>query len=191
MVSFDELNSISPDTPELNARIVQYFDFYCEGKFDKCFDCTYPAFFKKYPRKFLLKKMKETLNNDAMIMSNDLATIDFISKVVETESGSYCRIDYTLLIAIQYLEDKHPVDDYEEKKQKSKKKFILPALEAQYGKKNVWFDEITKSYCIHVKNRVIALKDEISPEWTFLTLTDHPVVKEFIPNDVFIVLESQ
>ncbi len=191
MVSIDELNKINPDNPELNARIYKYLDLFCKGDYERCLNATYPPFFKKFPREIMLEKMKETFENEELTMSADLVTIDHIGKIIEAGSGSYCRIDYTLLTAIQFRDDRQSIDEYETEKQKERKEFILTAFEAQYGKENIWFDDITKSYCFHIKNKMIALKDEFSPAWTFLTLTDNPIMEEFVPKNVLIVLESQ
>jgi len=190
MVSIDELNKINPDNSGLNARIYKYLDFFCKGEYEQCLDATYPLFFKKFPREIMLEKMKQAFENEDLIMSTDLVTIDDIGKVIETDDGSYCSINYTLLTAIQFRNER-PVDEDEAERLESKKEFMINAFEAQYGKENIWFDDITKSYCFHIKNKMIALKDEFSPEWTFLTLVDHPMIGEFVPKDVLIILNSQ
>lgn len=191
MVSIDELNKINPDNPELNARIYKYLDLFCKGDYEQCLNATYPPFFKKFPREIMLEKMKETLENDELIMSADLVTIDHIGKIIEADNGGYCRIDYTLLTAIQFRDDQQSTNESETEKQKDRKAFILNAFEAQYGKENIWFDDITKSYCFYIKNRMIAIKDEFSPAWAFLTLTDNPLIEDFVPKNILIVLESK
>ena len=64
-------------------------------------------------------------------------------------------------------------------------------LKHSMERENIWFDDITKSYCFHIKNKMIAVKNELSPAWTFLTLIDNPIMEEFVPKNVLIVLESQ
>jgi len=190
MVSIDELNSLNPDNPDLNARIYKYLDLFCKGEYEQCLDATYPPFFKTFPRDIMLQKMNEAFENEDLTLSTDLVAIDDIGKVIETDSGSYCSIDYTLLTAIQFKDEEAP-DEYGAEKLESKKQFMIDAFEAQYGKENIWFDDITKSYCFHIKSKMIALKDEFSPEWTFLTLADHPIIEEFVPKDVLIILNSR
>lgn len=190
MVSIEELNKINPDNPGLNARIYKYLDLFCKGEYEQCLDATYPPFFKKFPREIMLEKMKQAFENEDLIISTDLVTIDDIGKIIETDSGSYCSIHYTLLTAIQFRNER-PVDEYEAERLESKKEFMINAFEDQYGKENIWFDDITKSYCFHLKSKMIALKDEFSPDWTFLTLADHPMIEEFVPKNVLIVLNAQ
>ena len=65
---------------------------------------------------------------------------------------------------------------------------MLSMYQAQYGKDNAWFDEITKSFCIHIRNKLLAIrKDEVS-DWYFMMLTEHPLTTELIPSSVLLIL---
>jgi hypothetical protein len=189
MITLAELNRLYPHAQEINHSIHHYWELFCNSKYEECVNCTYPGIFKTFPKKKMVKAMEQAFHNPALTMSADIAEIDSISKIIETDRGAYCAIDYTLLMALQFTEDLVSPDEHDLEKKREKKKFLLAAFEAQYGKDNIWHDEITKSYCFYLKNKIIAIKDNEYPEWSFITFNEHPFVREFIPNEVFIILE--
>ena len=186
MITLDELNRLNPHSYELNHSIHHYWESFCNGQYEECMKCTYPGIFKKFPKKKMLQAMKQVFQNKELIMSADVAEIDGISKIIETDKGSYCAIDYTLLMSLQYNDDLQATDEQEKKE--DRKMFMLSVFEAQYGKDNTWYDEITKSYCFHQKNKIIAIKDDDYPQWSFISYNDNPYIRKIIPKEVFIIL---
>ena len=190
MVSLSELEIINPSVPDLNKRILYYMEYYFKREYKRCIDYTYPGLLDKIPKKKMLAVMKKVFNNKDIIFNTDLVSFDNFSRIVETNEGSYCRIDYTILMALQFTKDLDPNNDLTRKRKDSKKEFMLSIFKAQYGDDNMWHDEITNSYCFHVTNRILAIKDEISPEWTFMMFTEHPMIESLIPRSVFIILND-
>ena len=188
MITLADLNRLYPHSQELNHSVHHYWDLFCNGRYEECVDATYPGIFKKLPKKKMLQAMEKAFHNNDLMMTADIAEIDGISKIIETDRGTYCAIDYTLLMSLKFVEDQQYEDEDEPAVKTSKRKFMLSAFEAQYGKKNIWHDDITNSYCFYIKNKIIAIKDDHSPHWSFITFNDHPFVREFVPKEVFIIL---
>lgn len=191
MPDIDELEKMNPDHPELNQRIRTYWEYFFAGAFKSCLDYIYPPLLEKIPRKNMLTAFKRMFGKKSMQISMDLATIDRISKVVEADEGDFCRIDYTLLMAIQFSNDQKIGKPATEARKKKKREFMLSMYQAQYGKKNAWFDDITMSYCVHVKNKLLAIRNQHAPEWSFMMLTEHPLTTDLIPASVLLILNPE
>ena len=63
--------------------------------------------------------------------------------------------------------------------------------QAQYGKENAWFDEITKSFSIHISNKLLAIRKDESSDWYFMMLSEHPLTAELIPASVLLILNHE
>jgi hypothetical protein len=54
-------------------------------------------------------------------------------------------------------------------------------MEGQFGKGNVWFDKMRNSLNVTMQADMVAIKDELSPQWTFVTLDeDNPVILDLL-----------
>lgn len=182
------IEQLCAHVPGLGKRVQDFLESFLGADYDGCLLLTYPKLFEMVPREFMRQKIMETFHNEDMDMSMDLVSIDKVGNLVDHEKGEFVKIDYTVLMAIRFKEDMSK--PLEEEKAGSKKKFMLDAFEAQYGRENIWFEETTKSYCFHVKNHMVAIQDKHSPQWTFLTLKKGPVMKKFLPDDVRIIFEA-
>lgn len=190
MLTDSELEELNPGNPGLNKRVLRYWELFFSGDFKKCLDYVYPPLLERIPRKRMLEALNRTFKRKSVTISTDLAMIDKVSKVVETDEGDYCRIDYTMLMAIQFKTDQKTGSAAMEKKKKNKQEFILSGYKARYGEDNAWFDEITKSYCVYVKNKLLAIRDAAVKEWSFMMLTEHQVTETLIPKSVLIILND-
>jgi hypothetical protein len=121
-----------------------------------------------------------------MDFSMDVFEVDAIGKLIEADEGSYVKVDYTLLMSLHLHDDmaKSPVELEE------KKAFFLRSFEIAYGKRNIWYESTTKCYCFHKHSSMVAIRDKHSPEWTFLTWQPGPMMEEFLPKSVCLILEA-
>lgn len=191
MPDIDAIEKMNPDHPELNHRIRAYWEYFFTGAFKSCLDYIYPPLLEKIPGKNMLAAFKKLYGQKSIRVSMDLATIDSFSKVVEANEGDFCRIDYTLLMAIQFSNDQKTGKPATEARKKKKRQFMLSMYQAHYGKENVWFDDITMSYCVHVKNKLLAIRNDYAPDWSFMMLTEHPITAELIPASVLLILNPE
>lgn len=175
--------------PGLAKRLGQFYESFFSEDYDGVLLLTYPRLFNIMPKEAMRKKLLETLHNEDTDVMMDLVTIDKVGKIVDHEEGRFVKLDYTLLMAVRFKADL--TENLKKKKPKKKKEFLLSLFEAQYGKKNSWFEETTRSYCFHVKNSMVAIEDSDSPQWTFLTIKKGPMMEIFLPDDVRILFEAE
>ncbi len=190
MITYAELEDMNPANPELNKRIYAYWKSFFAGDFKSCLNYIYPPLFERIPRKRMLDILNRTFKKKSVTISTDLATVEKISKVVEADEGDYCRVDYTMLMAVQFKSDRKEYLPKTEAKKKKERAFVLMMYKEQYGEENAWYDEITKSYSIYIKNRLLAIKDTAVKEWSFMMLTEHALTEELIPESVLIILNN-
>jgi hypothetical protein len=187
-MDFATLDSQCAHVPGLAKRLMDFYTSFFNEDYDGCLLLTYPRIFNLMPKEAMRQKLMETFHNPDMDIHMDLVTIDKVGQVIEHEEGRFVKIDYTVLMAISFTEDKE--GNSTKKKARGKKEFLLKAFEAQYGKKNIWYEETTKSYCFHVSNHMAAIEDSDSPKWTFLTLKKGPMMEVFLPDDIRVIFES-
>ncbi len=139
----------------------------------------------------MLETFNRTFKKKSISITTDLATIESFSKMVEADEGDFCRIDYTMLMAVQFSSDQKTGLPKTEKRKKKRQEFILSMYQAQYGKENAWFDEITKSFSIHIRNKLLAIRKDEASDWYFMMLTEHPLTAELIPASVLLILNHE
>ncbi len=139
----------------------------------------------------MLETFNRTFKKKSISITTDLATIESFSKMVEADEGDFCRIDYTMLMAVQFSSDQKTGLPKTEKRKKKRQEFILSMYQAQYGKENAWFDEITKSFSIHIRNKLLAIRKDEASDWYFMMLTEHPLTAELIPASVLMILNHE
>lgn len=184
-----KLEELCAHVPGLAKRLGQFFESFFAEDYDGILLLTYPCLFNLLPKEKMRQKLYETFHGQDMKVSMDLVTIDKAGRLIDHSEGRFVKLDYTLLMSVRFKEDEQV--NLKKKKAKSKKQFMLQLFEAQYGKENSWFEETTRSYCFHVKNSIVAIEDEYSPHWTFLTLKRGLMMEAFLPDDVRILFESE
>lgn len=191
LISLQELETLHPDKTGLNQRIHAYWQDFFSGNFKSCLNYIYPPLLEKIPRKKILEGFNRTFKRKSITITTDLATIDSFSKMVEADEGDFCRIDYTMLMAVQFSADQKTGLPKTEARKKKRQEFMLSMYQAQYGKENAWFDEITKSFSIHISNKLLAIRKDESSDWYFMMLSEHPLTAELIPASVLLILNHE
>jgi hypothetical protein len=183
-----ELEPLCRHVPGLGKRLEQFYESFFGEDYDGILLLTYPRIYNLMPKAAMREKIYEAFHNPDTDVNRDLVTIDRVGKLVDHEEGRFVKIDYTLLMAVRFKADLK--ENSKKKRAKQKKEFLLAAFEEKYGKENIWFEETTMSYCFHVKNAMVAIEDEDSPQWTFLTIKKGPMMEIFLPDEVRIIFEA-
>ncbi len=184
----DEIDKLTADIPGLGKRLKQFYECFFAEDYDGVLLLTYPNLFNLVPKSAMREKLHEALHNESLDITCDLLQIDKIGQLVEHDEGDFVKLDYTILMAIRFKADE--AANLKKKRQQQKKAFFLTAFEEQYGKENIWFDEATRSYCFYKQNCMVAIRDEVSPHWTFLTIKKGPMMETFLPDEVRIIFEK-
>ncbi|RXK60001.1 hypothetical protein ESA94_13215 [Lacibacter luteus] len=152
--------------------------------FEKLMDYIYPKVFTVAPREQLIEIFKSTFaGDDEVKMEMDSLQYGSISPLVVVNKGSYHLIRYSMLIRMQIKQEASDAADGNTT--------MLNVLKSQYGAKNVRYDAASKKFVVNVNTNMVAVKDETSPEWTFLNFEpDHPLAAQLLDAAVISKLKT-
>lgn len=137
---------------------------------EKVMDYTYPKLLTIVPRKQLIEAMKNVYETDEFITELDSLSIIKVYPVFTSGDGNYAKIKHTMLMKMKY---KEPIDTAD----KEGNEMMLTAMEEGFGKGNVRFDFANNSLNVFMTPVIVAIKDKLSVNWTFVTLNeDNPTM---------------
>jgi hypothetical protein len=155
------LTAVAQQDKRLKERLDSVLMYTQQSKFASVLDFTYPKLFKIVPREQLMKTMNESMNTEEFTMSLDSVMVTKIHPVFTINNGSYIKINHTMLMLMKF---KEPIDTADSESLD----FMLGLLKNDYGEKNVRFDVANNTFRIFALSDLIAIKDEYSPEWSFV-----------------------
>ncbi len=179
------LNELNPALPDLNKRIIYFLLSLAEEDYDGILLLTYPGIFDMVPKNILREKIYTTFHSDDMDITMDVFDINHIAKPIVADEGRYVRVDYTLFMSLQLKVD----SSLDAVALTEKKALYMQSFKIAYGSQHFWFEELTQSYCFHKTNSMIAIENEKSPQWTFITYQPGTAMEMFIPKSVCLLLE--
>jgi hypothetical protein len=145
------------DTSLVN-RLNTVLNFTKLKQVDKTMDYTYPKVFTVIPREQFSELLKGLYDTDDFSSVLDSVKVDTIFPVVRINDARYAIVRHSMLMKMKY---KQPIT-------KKDADLLVPGLELQYGEGNVRFDKAKNSMNVSMTSYFIAVKDEISPKWTFI-----------------------
>lgn len=141
---------------------------------EKVLDYTYPKLFTIATREQMLEVLKSTFETDEYSTELDSLKIDTIFPVFSIGAGSFTKVKHTMLMRMLY---KEPFDTADTEGIN----ILVSLMEGQFGKGNVWFDKMRNSLNVTMQADMVAIKDELSPQWTFVNLDeDNPVILDLL-----------
>ncbi len=166
---------------EMKARLDTFMRLNQSLQFDKLMDYIYPKVFTIAPREQLVQVFKESFaGNDDLSMEMDSLRTSTISSKVIIDGGSYYLIRYSMLIRIKITNEKADAGSS-----------MLGLMKSQYGEENVRHDKVTGKYVVTVNTSMVAIKDALSPQWSFLNFEpDHPLAAQLLDEAVITKLKS-
>jgi hypothetical protein len=143
---------------------------------DKVLDYTYPKLFTIAPREQVKEAMENAFSNDELIINLDSVSIVKIYPVFAVNENRYSKIIYSMIINMQLKgEGKDTADT----------RMFLKIMQDQYGEENVTMDKKGTGINIFQQVDMAAVKDEFSPEWTFVNLKkDDPLMEMLFEKDL-------
>lgn len=148
----------------LVKRLNATLQFTKQMELEKVMDLTYPKLFGLASREQMLDALKRTFENDEFKTELDSLKIDTIFPVFTIEKGSYTKVKHTMLMRMLY---KEPFDT-----SGTGIGMMIGLMEARFGKGNVRFDHAKNSLNIRMHVAMIAIKDDVSPQWTFVNFDE-------------------
>lgn len=176
--------SAQPTDPQLQSRLNEYMKLNRELNFSKLMEYVHPKLFKLASKEQMIEVMESSFRgNDDMEIALDSLETGKIYPAFTLQNGTYAKVDYSMLMRMKIKKDSggyEPVND-----------MMLSLFRSQYGKDNVRYDEPTQAYVIRIVSVMVAIKDEQSPEWSFLNFKPgDAVMKKLLSQEVINKLNS-
>ncbi len=170
--------------PAMKSRLDTFFRLNQALNFEKLMDYIYPKIFTIAPREQMIEIFKSTFAGDEEVkMEMDSLQYGSISPLAVVDKGSYHLISYSMLIRMKIKKDTSDAADANTT--------MLNVLQSQYGSNNVRFDVPSGKFVIKVNTNMVAVKDEASPDWTFLNFEpDHPLAAQLLDAAVISKLKT-
>lgn len=152
------LKSFAQQDPRLLERLDSMLKVTESWNLEKILDYTYPKLFTVAPREQMLEAMQNSFESEEFTITPDSVRVHTIFPVFTTKDGQYAKIKHTMLMRMKFKE----VPDSAESAD------MVAMMEEQYGAGNVRYDKKTNTMTLYAMPDLVAIKDEFSPEWTFV-----------------------
>lgn len=152
---------------------------------DRVLDYTYPKLFTIVPREQMLGIMKSTFDNEEMTVRMDSLKLIKTWPMLSTAEGSFVKMEYSMIMRMLFKQ-KDSTDTPE------KMETVSSLLTMKYGAGNVRYDGLLNQIIILNKSPLLAIKDNHSPQWTFINyLKDDPLIDLLLSKDIIDKLSKQ
>lgn len=154
---------------------------------EKLMDFTYPKLFTLVPKEQMLETLKSGLVNDEFIATVDSVKVVRIFPVFTSGKGKYAKLLHTMRLNMQFREalDTSAGGEVEE---------LMKSMRQTFGEGKVSFNKKTNTVSVMTLVSMVAIKDEQSPEWTFVTFDDdeedHELGAVLFPEEVLQKLKT-
>ncbi len=179
------LNGYAQTDSSLQVRLDHFFQLNHLKEIDRVLDYTYPKLFTIVPREQMKEVMKSTFENDELTVSMDSLKLIKTWPMLITKEGSFVQMEYTMIMRMQF-KDMNSIDKPEEMAT------ITSLLTLKYGEGNARYDSMQKQIVIFVKSPLLAIRDQLSPQWTFINFKKEDMITPMLlSKDILDKLSSQ
>lgn len=171
----------SDNSSSLEQRLTEFMKLNEEMNLEKIMDYVYPKLFTIVPRNELQQAMKDGFNNEEVKIDIDSMKVDKIHPVFEMDNASYAKINYTMLMQMDFNNSK----DGAAKNDDEQTEFMRKIMTEQYGEENVSVDGATGIIKIRASSSMVAVKEQSDKEWYFVNMkNDDPMVTKLFSKEV-------
>ncbi|NOT49770.1 MAG: hypothetical protein HOP10_00660 [Chitinophagaceae bacterium] len=165
--------------PALEKRLAEYMKLNEELDFNRLMDYIYPKVFDLAPREDMVEAMEDFFKSEEIKVKLEDLKIDKVHPVFTVKDGSYAKIDYSMVV----LFDMSSEGDSMEKKEQND--LIVKSMAEKYGEGNVGIDKETGMIRVRMGTPMIAIKDEIVKDWSFISYKkDDPFLDKILSKEV-------
>ncbi len=141
------------------ARLEAVMQHNRDMDFDKVLDFTYPKLFTIANRDEVKESMEDVFNSEEMAIAMDSLKVVKIYPIFADNQHRYAKVTYSMVINMQPKgEDSLDINRF------------LELIQQQFGEENVTIDKTGNGINIFQEVDMAAVKDDLSPEWTFVNL---------------------
>ena len=174
------------EDPGLKKRLDVFLEANQQLDFEKIMDFTYPKIFSLVPREQLTEFMKSAFNTPELTIRMDSLKIIRIHPVFSMGGASYAKVNYSMLLFMTPHGEEKDVE-----KDQEAGRAVADGMKQQFGAENVSYDSSTNTIRIYNRADMIAVKDELSKDWSFLNLRNSdPIMEKLFPADVLKQLST-
>ena len=161
--------ALAQEDSSIRSRLESFLAFTETMDVDKALDITYPRVFALVSREDMKKELKKSMNSEEVSVRLDSFRVDTIFPVFQLDSGHYAKIFYRMNMYMKILQQA-------EEEEEMDPDMMVRIFEFQFGEGNVSYNKEKKEFKIRHRAALVAIRDDISPQWTFLNLeTDSPL----------------
>lgn len=173
-----------PDS-SFRARLDSFFHLNHLKEIERVLDYTYPKLFTIVSREQMLEVMKNTFDNEEMTITMDSLKLVKTWPMLSLPEGEFVQMEYSMIMRMQFKQmDSTLTPD--------KMETISSLLEMKYGAGNARYDSVSGQILIHINSPLLAIKDELSPQWTFVNfIKDDPITPMLLSQDIIDKLSKQ
>lgn len=129
--------------------------------------------------------MKNTFENEEMTISMDSLRLVKTWPMLSTPEGSFVQMEYSMIMRMQFKQ----MDSTDTPE---KMETISSLLTMKYGAGNARYDSLLKQIIIFIQSPLLAIKDEISPQWTFINFKKEDMITPMLlSQDILDKLSKQ
>ena len=168
--------------PVLEKKIQVYFEAMEKPDFDLIMSMTYPKLFTLAPKSSVKQGLESVFNNPQIGIRIDSTTMDSLHRMLTHNAGQYIKIDYSFLMVMKFKSDSTgPVMANR----------ALPTMKSKYGAANTRVNPLTNELVITRRSTMVAIKNALSKDWTFIELKDDdPLSEKLLGQELLTKLEQ-
>ena len=155
---FLTVNLYAQQDARLIERIDEMLKLTQAKDIDKIMDYTYPKVFTIASREQITKALNESFETDEFSISLDSVKVKTIFPVLTINDARYVKISHSMIMRMKY---KTVIDS-------AGSVTFIQLLEPKFGKGNIRFDQQDNTFHIFILAYLLAIKDEISKDWSFV-----------------------
>lgn len=141
-----------------------------EMNFEKILDFTYPKLFTIVTREQMKEALKSSFETEDFSATLDSLNLVSVLPVFTIKNGQYAKIKHTMLMRMKFKEEMDSTDS----------EMMIPLMEEEFGKGNVRFDKLTNTIITFMNSEMVAIKDEFSPEWSFVNYDEESSIVNLV-----------
>lgn len=159
---------------------INYTQFILDKKFDQALEYTNPKIFEYYSREQFKNAMESAFNAPGLELKLSLPSEFKIGEVKNKNKIDYVKMNVVSLFEMKITEMNFDNQD------DANFKYVVSALEEEYGVGNVIFDKETKFFKITDNSEVIASSLDNKKTWKFLVIDSNlkSIIEKIIPQEI-------
>lgn len=173
------------DSDTVKEDFSAYLEAIKNKDFETSLSYVVDGVFEIVPKETMLMVMEQTFNTEGVEFTFGDFVIDKINEPIVIDGTSYVIMNYTNDMSNRFTSENED-DETSEEDKKMTRLLTQSALEQQFGKGSVVYNETTDFYDIKAVKKAIAIGEENEGKWKFLVVEKgNPfILKSILPSSI-------